>query len=330
VLALMQFPDVVRWLDANPAWTDDMGQAVTYQQADVLDAIQDYRRLVRDAGNLQTNQYQKVSQARTDGDIRIEPARPDIVYVPSYDAAAATQPQPAQQAGGVNPWLAFGGGAVVGALGAWALYSIFDDDDKDVNVYHHYNGRRRGINRYDNYYYAGRRRPAYDQWQPRDRPYREPRKAATRPGRLEHRAPADKAGQPLRPPVGSPAQTRRERREERQMERREQRQEHRTERQERQTERREQRQGQRQERQTERREERQERQQQRQERKAPRREKRQERRQDQQQRHTERREDRQERRELRQERRQEQRTERRDQRQNNQKKQSNKKKGGNG
>jgi hypothetical protein len=33
---------------------------VTYQQADVLDAIQDYRHAVASVGNLKSNQYQKV------------------------------------------------------------------------------------------------------------------------------------------------------------------------------------------------------------------------------------------------------------------------------
>jgi hypothetical protein len=77
-------------------------------------------------------------RAVPDRDIVIEPARPDIVYVPSYDPALATQPQPAvvQESPGINPWLAFGGGAVVGALGAWALYSIFDDDDDDSGNYY--------------------------------------------------------------------------------------------------------------------------------------------------------------------------------------------------
>ena len=35
IIGLLQFPDVLRWLDANPGWTDEMGQAVTYQQGDV-------------------------------------------------------------------------------------------------------------------------------------------------------------------------------------------------------------------------------------------------------------------------------------------------------
>jgi hypothetical protein len=100
-----------------------MGQAVTYQQGDVLQAIQDYRHQVSNAGNLKSNQYQKVRSVRED--IVIEPAQQDVVYVPSYDPVAAVQPQPGgHRAGlrrepGINPWIAFGGGAVVGALGAY-------------------------------------------------------------------------------------------------------------------------------------------------------------------------------------------------------------------
>jgi hypothetical protein len=326
VLALMQFPDVVRWVDTNPAWTDEMGQAVTYQQGDVLDAIQDYRRLVRDAGNLQTNQYQKVSQVRSDSDIRIEPARPDIVYVPSYDPAVATQPQPQQQAGGINPWLAFGGGAVVGALGAWALYSIFDDDDKEVHHHYHGGGRRR-INRYDNYYYGGRRRPAYRDWQPRERPYRQPRRDYARPGRLEHRPnAANQNTRPLRAPVARPGETRRELRQERRQDKREQRQEQRMERRDNRQQQQGQRRELRQERQVERRGQRQERQEQRREQRDNRQEQRQERRDTRQEQRGQRREERQQRQEMRRETQQQTRAERREQRQQNQQNQGGNKK----
>jgi hypothetical protein len=201
VVGLLQFPDVVRWLDSNPAWTAQMGEAVTYQQGDVLDAIQDYRREVANAGNLKSNQYQKV-RVVPDRDIAIEPARPDIVYVPSYDPVLATQPQPAQvvqESPGINPWLAFGGGAVVGALGAWALYSIFDDDDDDRGGYY---GRRR-IRGYDNYYYARGRRPRAAVWTPRSRPYRDRPQGWQRPQRLRYASPSQKVARraALRPPM---------------------------------------------------------------------------------------------------------------------------------
>ena len=206
VVGLLQFPDVVRWLDANPAWTDQMGQAVTYQQADVLTAIQDYRRTVRDAGNLKSNKYQNVRSTPDDPNIHIDPARPDVVYVPSYDPEAATQPQPEQPSTGINPWLAFGGGAVVGALGAWALYSIFDDNDHD-HGHNNYSGGGRQIRRYDNYYYANGRRPPPVDWQPRPRAHQPHPGGVQRPRRLEHVATTGQParGRPLLPPVGGPA-----------------------------------------------------------------------------------------------------------------------------
>lgn len=206
IVGLLQFPDVVRWLDANPAWTDQMGQAVTYQQGDVLEAIQEYRKSVQKAGNLQSNQYQKVRTGGQNQDIYIEPARPDVVYVPSYDPVVAVQPQPAPEPG-INPWIAFGGGAVVGALGAWALYSIFDDDDYDRDYYYGRRGRR--IRGYDNYYYYRGRRPGRVVWAPRNRPYRRVDNWR-RPRRLEYVAPNTRPARrraALRPPtkrVGAP------------------------------------------------------------------------------------------------------------------------------
>jgi len=207
VIGLLQFPDVLRWLDANPAWTDEMGQAVTYQQGDVLQAIQDYRRAAQDVGNLKANQYQKVRSA-PNRDIVIEPARPDVVYVPSYDPVQATQPQPAQASPGINPWIAFGGGAVVGALGAWALYSIFDNDDDNHTTVNNYYGGGRKIRSYDNYYYAGRRRPRPVDWTPRARQYRQHPQGWQQTQRLQHAATSTRPGKSsaaLRPPTTGPA-----------------------------------------------------------------------------------------------------------------------------
>jgi hypothetical protein len=208
VVGLLQFPDVLRWLDANPAWTDQMGQAVTYQQGDVLQAIQDYRKQVQDAGNLKSNQYQKVDGGGGQ-DIHIAPARQDVVYVPSYDPVAAVQPQPAVAPGvapGVNPWIAFGGGAVVGALGAWALYSVFSDHDHGGgNTY--YNNRK--IVNYNNYYYSGGQRPQGGAWQPQQRQLQNRARAGNwqRPTRLQQTAQplgARPQQAALRPPMSAP------------------------------------------------------------------------------------------------------------------------------
>jgi hypothetical protein len=269
VVGLLQFPDVLRWLDANPAWTDEMGQAVTYQQGDVLQAIQDYRKLAQNAGNLKSNQYQTVRYVQ-DQDIRIEPARPDVVYVPSYDPELAVQPQPVP-APGVNPWIVFGAGAAVGALGAWALYSIFDDDDHDHYHGGGYYGGRRGIRRYDNYYYARGRRPRPVEWTPRPRPYRQ-QAGWQRPHRLEHRAPVGRPvrSAPLRAPSAQgtgaaprPGEVKREMRQERQQQKQENRQERQQQKQDNRQQRQQQKQENRQERQQQKQGNRQERQMQR-------------------------------------------------------------------
>jgi hypothetical protein len=317
VLGLLQFPDVLRWLDENPAWTDEMGQAVTYQQGDVLDAVQDYRRAVQDAGNLKSNQYQRV-RAAPDRTVYIEPARPDVVYVPSYDPVIATQPQPAPSPG-INPWIVFGAGAAVGALGAWALYSIFDDDH---HHHDHYYGRRR-IRCYDNYYYARGRRPRPVDWAPRQRPYRRVQ-GWQQPRRLQHRAVSTQGrpkGVPLRPPRNRPAQpgpARREQRQERKIEHRDQKEQRQGQRQEH----RQQKQGQRQQKQEQRQPQRQQRKEQRQEHRREQNQQRQgqgqERRENRQQQKEQRHEQRQEQQEQRQQKQTERREIRQDTRQKNQ------------
>ena len=324
VLGLLQFPDVLRWLDENPAWTDEMGQAVTYQQGDVLQAIQDYRRQVSNAGNLKSNQYQKVRSVRED--ILIEPAQPDVVYVPSYDPVAAVQPQPVVTSPGyvaqpgINPWIAFGGGAVVGALGAWALYSIFDDDDHD----HYYGGGGgygwRGIRRYDNYYYNRGRRPRPYEWAPRARPYRSRPANWNRPRRLEYRQARRDAmvhQAPLRAPMTKPVRAEAVRRDMRQ-EQKLQQQQNRQQRQEMQRQQRQEQQQRQQERRQQQQQQRQDRRQQQQEQKQQNQQRNQEQKQQNQQRKQDQRQQRQQQQQQRQQGQREQRQQQQQQRQQQQ------------
>ena len=89
IKALTPFPSVLANLDTNLSWTSALGDAYFNQQQDVLDAVQVLRTRARDAGNLQSTQQQTVTnQGPT---IIIEPANPDVCYLPSY-----------------NPWLVYG------------------------------------------------------------------------------------------------------------------------------------------------------------------------------------------------------------------------------
>jgi hypothetical protein len=89
VKALTQFPAVLANMNQNLAWTSELGDVYANQQQDLTNAIQTMRQRAKQAGNLQTTPQENVT---TQGqDIVIQPASPDIVYVPQYD-----------------PWLVYG------------------------------------------------------------------------------------------------------------------------------------------------------------------------------------------------------------------------------
>lgn len=89
VKALTQFPSVLENMDKNLSWTSSLGDAYANQEQEVTDAVQALREQAHNAGHLDSNEQEKVTtQGNT---IVIEPANPEVVYVPAYD-----------------PWLAYG------------------------------------------------------------------------------------------------------------------------------------------------------------------------------------------------------------------------------
>ena len=83
VKALTAFPSVLGNMDKNLSWTSSLGDAYYNQEQDVMDAVQVMRKRAEQAGNLKTTPQQTV---RTEGStVIIEPADPEIVYVPAYD-----------------------------------------------------------------------------------------------------------------------------------------------------------------------------------------------------------------------------------------------------
>jgi hypothetical protein len=101
VKALTEFPSVLANMDKNLSWTSSLGDAYINQQQDVMDAVQVMRQRAQSAGNLQSNSQQQVKNK--DKSIVIEPASPDVVYVPTYD-----------------PWLVYG--EPVGIWPGWYWY----------------------------------------------------------------------------------------------------------------------------------------------------------------------------------------------------------------
>jgi len=83
VKALTQFPSVLATMDKNLSWTSALGEAYVDQPQNVLDAVQVMRQRAQQAGNLKSTPQEAVT---TEGQsIVIQPADPDVVYVPEYD-----------------------------------------------------------------------------------------------------------------------------------------------------------------------------------------------------------------------------------------------------
>jgi hypothetical protein len=101
VKALAEFPSVLANMDKNLSWTSSLGDAYINQQQDVMNAVQEMRKRAKDAGNLKTTSQEKVTENGTT--TVIEPANPEIVYVPQYD-----------------PWVVYG--APVVAWPGWYWY----------------------------------------------------------------------------------------------------------------------------------------------------------------------------------------------------------------
>ena len=97
VKAMLEFPDVLKMMDEKLDWTTKVGDAFLSQQRDVMDSIQRLRRKANEAGNLKTTQEQKVVVEQQTQTIVIQPANPQVVYVPTYNPTVVygTWPYPA-------------------------------------------------------------------------------------------------------------------------------------------------------------------------------------------------------------------------------------------
>ena len=118
VKALTQFPSVLDDLSKNLAWTSALGEASATQQQDVMAAVQRMRAKALAAGNLQSGPQIKVEQ-QAPQTIVIQPANPQVVYVPVYSptvvyGAPIVVPGYYYRGPSVTV-VSFGGGIVVGA-----------------------------------------------------------------------------------------------------------------------------------------------------------------------------------------------------------------------
>ncbi len=83
VKSLVEFPDVLAMLSEKLDWTQKLGDAFLAQQKEVMDTVQALRKRAKEEGNLESTKEQKVTEQEEK--IVIEPADPQVVYVPVYN-----------------------------------------------------------------------------------------------------------------------------------------------------------------------------------------------------------------------------------------------------
>jgi hypothetical protein len=133
IQALAPIPEVAKYLAENIKWTTDLGNAFLAQQNEVMDAVQRMRKKAKDGGNLKSTEQQKVETKVIENKqvIIVQPASPEVIYVPSYNPTIVygppvypyppvAYPPPGYYAAGMA--ISFGVGMAMGAAfggGGW-------------------------------------------------------------------------------------------------------------------------------------------------------------------------------------------------------------------
>ncbi|WP_295132468.1 DUF3300 domain-containing protein [uncultured Reyranella sp.] len=91
VKSLVAFPQTLQMMSNQLDWTQKLGDAMIGQQKDVATAVQRLRAKAQAAGNLKSTPQQTVTTQSSGGAsaIVIEPANPELLYVPYYNPAWA-------------------------------------------------------------------------------------------------------------------------------------------------------------------------------------------------------------------------------------------------
>jgi len=156
VKALAHFPQILAMMNQNLEWTTNLGDAFLGQREEVMNTVQQLRAKAQATGNLQTTQEQKVIVEQQV--IRIEPANPQVIYVPTYSPtvvygtwAYPAYPPPPIYYPGYYPGAAFAAGAITfgaGMVAGAALAGAFDwnHHDIDIDVNRNVNINRTNVN----------------------------------------------------------------------------------------------------------------------------------------------------------------------------------------
>ncbi len=83
VQSLTAYPQVLEMMNDKLEWTQELGDAFLADQKRVMQTVQGLRQKAEAAGNLTSNEQMKVVKEQSV--IIIEPAQPEVVYVPTYN-----------------------------------------------------------------------------------------------------------------------------------------------------------------------------------------------------------------------------------------------------
>ncbi|WP_072570650.1 DUF3300 domain-containing protein [Enterobacter sp. SA187] len=176
VRSLVAFPSLMALMGENPQWVQNLGDAFLAQPKEVMDSVQKLRALAQQTGALTSTPQQKVSTVPAKSStapqsasgsttvvstpaptvIKIEPADPEVVYVPSYNPTVVygswptpayppvyLPPPPGQQ---FTDSLVRGLGFSLGVATTYALFSDIDWDDDHYHRGYDHNGDNININ----------------------------------------------------------------------------------------------------------------------------------------------------------------------------------------
>ena len=151
VKSLVNFPQVLGMMSEKIDLTQKVGDAFLAQRQDVMKAVQSLRAKAQAAGNLKTTKEQHVIVEKET--IVIQPANPEVVYVPTYNPTVVygTWPYPAYPPYYYYPpsyyagaaFVGFAAGVAVGAAWGYAWgHCNWGGGDIDIDV-----NRNTNINR---------------------------------------------------------------------------------------------------------------------------------------------------------------------------------------
>jgi hypothetical protein len=83
IISLLNYPEIVTMMSVDLDWTQTLGDAITYQQKDVLIAIQQLREQAVASGIIASDE--KVTVVNEGDNVVIQSANPETIYVPQYE-----------------------------------------------------------------------------------------------------------------------------------------------------------------------------------------------------------------------------------------------------